>query len=286
MINFKHSALTRYFLHLIGIFCFAYILSLLTINIANSYAETQAETNKEQTTTPQSKTGVNNSVNTGVLVYAIALGLIGMYNMYNSLEIYKRKDEFTKELRAIVEQYTTASNNANSQAKDMELEYKIVKNEVNSLMVHVGQKAEGIKKEIEDTSLSSLNKIKEELKGQLKSIAKREADFDAKLYTFDLEFRRHVHNYNLYSLIPDYIDNLKNRTFVKTALFWFSQYGKIEDIEMLHERKSKVYHTDKEILDLIDTAVSQIEGRAAEEGVKSSVFSRHVDSAGRNFNTT
>ena len=72
----------------------------------------------------------------GVMIYAIALSFLGILNMYNSLEIYKKKEQIDKELSELKESHTKSIvdfNNANLQVKndynkiEIELKEKIQK---------------------------------------------------------------------------------------------------------------------------------------------------------------
>ena len=87
-------------------------------------------------------------------------------------------------------------------------------------------------------------------------------DFESFRVTMSNDFNRHYYSYTLYSLIPHYLTDKKNRTLVESAFYWFSQNGTSNDLELLLERRSKISRGDHDLIAICDQSISEIKSRS------------------------
>ena len=90
-------------------------------------------------------------------MYAVALGFIGLFNMYNALEIFKKKEQIDRELNEMVSSYKDAINNFEINRKELGVEYQKMELDLNI-----------VRNEIQ-TEFRNISSVMSTIKGRIKS---------------------------------------------------------------------------------------------------------------------
>ncbi len=176
-----------------------------------------------------------------LVVYTVTLGFIGIFSMYNSLEIYKKKEQFDKELTQLFKDHDNAVKEVYEKIK-----YKINKNHERNV--------KDLKKKYE--------KIMYDIDGGQ----------DALRQSIDIQ-KNEIHymgvdaaRYYYYFII---INSINNKMITKdeliSSLMWFAQRKNINDLEVLERFRAEAVAMQNDVLEWCEKAISEI--RQANAGI-------------------
>ena len=179
-----------------------------------------------------------------IIVYAIALGILGMYSAHNSLEIYKRKESFDKDLRNIMtkhqelfSKYEGDIHRNIGQFKDLGVELKekhleaiskredSIKEKINALREEMQGVSNGLKVDIQkDMSelMVKYNNVKKSLDDSIEYMRELKSEMDVLHYS---------------GILNKYISDLNDvdDNAMIAAFGWYTQNGREVDIEVLQK---------------------------------------------------
>lgn len=260
----QNRTILRFLGSFLVIICLAVMLSYLMYY--TSFADSDSKGNAEVKTT-HSKTETGGDM--AVMVYAIALGFLGLFSMYNALEVYKKKEDIERELRGILEKYADAVAKLEKRKNDMRLDYKEIELNIREYKSKAHEKLIQMSAQVEDRVKDQLSMIEKKFNGMIDEIGKSQGDmkvtiekakkeFHSFRVTMAKDFNRHYYSYTLYTLIPHYLGDLKNRIRVESAFHWFSQEGDSDDLELLRERHKVLLDEDAELTELCSKAINEL----------------------------
>ena len=267
----KHRTTFRFIGFMIAIIASSVILSY---GLCGVVLRVSAE---ETAGTDRSREGREDRSQTVVVVYAVALGFIGLFSMYNALEVYKKKEEVEKEMRSIVERYRGALDRLETKEKSMTHDYREMELTRRELKINVNQEVVEISNSLQEKTTKQVSMLEEKFKGivdelgrhqgEIKmAITEAKSEFDSFRVTMVKDFNRHYYSYTLYSLIPHYLEDSKNRIAVESAFLWLSQEGDSDDLQMLEERLSVIREDDLELSDLCSKAIDELKRKLTTRG--------------------
>lgn len=262
--NVRFGATAKFFIFLSLVLFLAIVISYyVLLPLSGLEAQAQSSPSGKDNTKSGSVT-----VELTLLVYAIALGVVGIFNMYNALEIYRKKEQFDKELRDTVDSYAKSLWDLEMERKQMEFDYKFMQREISDLgkrvlgeVEDIGQKTNSELSNYGNQLAQSIREFQEKYAEIKDSIEQTTEEFHSFSVTMRHDFDRHFYTYTLYSVIPHYLLDEENRRNVESALFWFSQRGRLDDITILEERKSKIDSEDKDLIAICSKAIDEIRRR-------------------------
>lgn len=209
-----------------------------------------------------------------IIIYVITLGFFGLFNMYNSLEIYKKKEQIDKEFRDRLGEYkdTVNRNELDTKKAEMKFDYKEIEMNVKSLMFNLRDEINTLTKQIDENTKDQLIKVQENLNQMIikleekqfnieKDIKEIVIEFNSFSKTMMMEFNDHYYSYILQSLLPHYLGNEINRKSIIGAFYWFSQHGGLEDLEMLEERRKMIPGNESELIEICSNTIAEIKNR-------------------------
>lgn len=216
------------------------------------------------------KTGDHRNVDIGPLIYAVALAFITFFTVFNCMEIYKKKDDFERQLASILEKHIEIKNKVETLHLSFNYDYRDMESNVRRLKLEVEERARELYLSIDARYIDQLDKIEkklEPLKNELEfKVDNTKALIDAYYeelksaqVTVEGEFRRHLYTYTLYSIIPQFLTDPKNRRDVENSFYWFSQHGNDEELEMMRERFSKIHKDDAKMIELAEHCIRELE---------------------------
>ena len=229
----------RYIIRIIFILCLSIMISS---NVVQNVGRLDVQkTNKKSADNTDDKTSL------AVLVYTVSLGLIGLFSIYNSLEIYKKKEQFDKDLSDLFQKHHQLVMEFENKTKVVESSYNSIKYQIQkyelSLIKKNRKMFDRVKKDIDDNAKNSIENIRNEYGDGLSRIDKKQKEInqvieanysDYKLFyeQTNNEMSRcyYIYVISLYSLVKD-----TQRANVISALNWFSQNGNDDDLELLYD---------------------------------------------------
>lgn len=241
-----------------------FIFVLLPIFTPNSSGFDQIE-KKEQLTTDRKNLDFNiylseknstdkkNDSGGDVLLstYLIALAILGFFNMYNALEIFKKKELLDKEFNEITLKF-------NKHYSDLIDQKNILTHEYNT---NISKLKENMDKTNECIRLNN-----EKLASDFEAINKKIKLNEIKSNEILLQFNMHSYRYYIQSLVPLFIEDEINRETVRTAIKWLSQHGQYYDLLIL-ENKYAILKTDNkddvEMITLFDDYIKELKRQLA-----------------------
>lgn len=267
------STLLRYFFPLLVILVLNHLIVYTSIADTKSQQQSSTPPASSQLSSPTSKGDQTSSTGTMstkpegkpdtiVNAYTIALGLLLLFSAYNTLAIYNKKEQYDREIGEIIKQHQAVVILSESNHKEVQIKFQEMKLEIDKLSLGIETKVNTIYKEIEKNTDEQIMKLQNECTSLVKELGNEQSkliadikrdftqwrqDISSHIAVQENVFNRHLYSYTLYSLIPLFLTDKRNRNAVNSALYWYTQYGDVEDLEMLNERFDKIPSGDHDL---------------------------------------
>ncbi len=252
--------------------CLILFPALFVMMSCNGQPNIPKQMNLNITTKGNPDTTSKGTSNIWVIVYGVALGVIGLFSMYNAIEIYKKKEVIDKELAEIMMKHKDIEGTIKEHRHKLDYDYKALALEIKEKSLTLEKKLTEFDRSLEDMINRRLAEFAAKYEKEIVEIDTRYSDistfvseaieqFKGFRSTMEQDFNKHLYSYKLYTLIPDYLLDKRNRKDVESACLWFSQWGDDDDLRMLKERRQRISRDDSELLSICDHAIRDLENR-------------------------
>lgn len=255
----------------ISLFCIIFLSVFISIVISDIALSTQDASNKNTISNPLSisKESVENtksSVDLAVVIYAVSLGFIGLFSMYNALEIFKKKEQIDKEFIGLLSQQKDALLAVETQQKTLEFKgkelelgysFKEIEFNVKELSRDIENKILFISNDMENIAKRHTEELNSTYIKLIKDIESKQNDLELFNSNMVDELSRVFYSNSLNLLTPQLSLIPNNRKKVISALMWFSQNGNKEDLELVSQFEI-YFSNDPELKSLFDATLNEL----------------------------
>jgi hypothetical protein len=217
----------------------------------------------------------NSNIQFTILVYSIALGIIGIFNMYNAFKIFEKKEQIDKEVSSRLDDLKDNINILVQKEQSIKFDYNKKVFEINQVKTQLENDLKSFKIDLmafNDGNVKDIMaKVDNSDKFFRKKIEELVKEFSIHIEEISESIDRVHYSYILNTIMPHYLGTDINVKNVETALYWFGQHGTIADKSFLDERKNSLLGEDvivneiykNELIKIFDQAVSEIRMRSS-----------------------
>lgn len=202
-----------------------------------------------------------------IVVYAIALGILGMYSAHNSLEIYKRKESFDKDLRDLMSKHQESITKYEKEYQRQLNDYKelgITLKEKHLNAIKEKEERLGIKLgEIQKEFVGYSQRVKDELIKDIESLESKYEEINKKIDNsigrID-DLVKKSDNLHYSGIIKKHLKDFRceDEKEIMAALAWYSENGNDNDLEILEKILKKIPAEQKDLKKVCELAINKI----------------------------